>query len=122
MNNCPVTLTVNSLKNHLYQHQKLKANKMGSKLTCTDCNFKACFQFKFIAHFKSHNRIVCPVKNCGSSYNTFRSFKSHLLRHPPHCVPDDFKSEILGKASDLPYSDATENILNSHFELSATSL
>ena len=61
-------------------------------------------------------------KKCGSSYNIFRSFKSHLLRHHPHCVPDDFKPEILGKASDLHYSDATESILSSHFELSAISL
>lgn len=105
VNSCPVTLNFSSLKNHLNKHETFKAKKTSNRLTCKVCNFKTYLKSKFIAHFKSHDQIVCPVKNCESTYSVYSSFTSHLSRFHPCCVLEDFKSEILDKISHLPHSD-----------------
>ncbi|CAL1282292.1 unnamed protein product, partial [Larinioides sclopetarius] len=94
-NNCPMTFTTfSSFRKHLYQHNEFKT-KNENILTCRTCGYKSFLKSKFILHFKEHDIIFCPLKNCQAKYTVYSSFKSHLSRYHPCFVLNDLKSKIL---------------------------
>lgn len=96
MSGCPIALnTFSAFKKHLYQHEEFKSRSTTKKLTCRACGFVSFFKRKFISHFKTHDTIECPVKNCQMKYTVYSSFTSHLARYHSCYALNDFKSEIL---------------------------
>lgn len=53
-------------------------------MTCVNCGFKSYLKNRFMAYFKQHDNIVCPINNCKQSYSKYSSFSSsHVSRSHP---------------------------------------
>ena len=69
---CPITSKCFSeFKNHVVQHKDLKIDNVCMKFICNSCNFRTYLKSKFVSHFKNHETIVCPLKNCFKTYSEY---------------------------------------------------